>query len=62
MIRLQSVYSALVMGGGIAVMTMICGVLFSHLQGHLFWVMALPALFLRPRPAQASSSARMRCC
>ncbi|RPE02299.1 3-phenylpropionate MFS transporter [Candidatus Pantoea deserta] len=51
-IRLQSLYSALAMGGGIAVMTMICGVLFAHLQGHLFWVMALvalPALFLRPR-------------
>lgn len=50
-IRLQSLYSALAMGGGIAVMTMICGVLFAHLQGHLFWVMALvalPALFLRP--------------
>jgi len=50
-IRLQSLYSALAMGGGIAVMTMICGVLFVHLQGHLFWVMALvalPALFLRP--------------
>ncbi|WP_343554270.1 3-phenylpropionate MFS transporter [Pantoea sp.] len=53
-IRLQSLYSALAMGGGIAVMTMICGVLFAHLQGHLFWVMAcvaLPALFLRPRAA-----------
>ena len=57
-IRLQSLYSALALGGGIAVMTMICGVLFAHLQGHLFWVMALvalPALFLRPA-AQASSS------
>lgn len=51
-IRLQSVYSALAMGGGIAVMTMICGVLFQHLHGGVFWVMAavaLPALFLRPR-------------
>lgn len=51
-IRLQSVYSALAMGGGIAVMTMICGVLFQHLQGGVFWVMAavaLPALFIRPR-------------
>ena len=50
-IRLQSLYSALAMGGGIAIMTMICGVLFAHLQGRLFWVMALvalPALFLRP--------------
>ncbi|MFH8132860.1 3-phenylpropionate MFS transporter [Pantoea osteomyelitidis] len=51
-IRLQSIYSALAMGGGIALMTMICGLLFSQLHGHLFWVMAivaLPALFLRPR-------------
>ena len=51
-IRLQSAYSALAMGGGIAVMTMICGVLFQHIHGVVFWVMALvtlPALFLRPR-------------
>ena len=40
-------------------MTMICGVLYTHLHGHLFWAMALvalPALFLRPRAAQDSSS------
>lgn len=52
-IRLQSIYSALAMGGGIALMTIVCGVLFQHLQGNVFWVMALlvvPALFLRPRP------------
>lgn len=51
-IRLQSLYSALAMGGGIAIMTMVCGVLFQHLQGGVFWVMALlvvPALFLRPK-------------
>jgi PPP family 3-phenylpropionic acid transporter len=57
-IRLQSVYSALAMGGGIAVMTMVCGVLFVSLQGGIFWVMALlvlPALFLRPRVQPASS-------
>ncbi|MDN4627647.1 3-phenylpropionate MFS transporter [Erwinia sp. PsM31] len=50
-IRLQSVYSALAMGGGIAVMTIVCGALFQHLHGDIFWVMALlvvPALFLRP--------------
>ena len=55
-IRLQAIYSALAMGGGIAVMTMVCGVLFTSLQGDIFWLMALlvlPALFLRPR-AQAS--------
>ncbi|MCW6556041.1 3-phenylpropionate MFS transporter [Yersinia ruckeri] len=51
-IRLQSVYSALAMGGGIAVMTVISGFLFEHLQGGVFWVMALvatPALFIRPQ-------------
>ncbi|OWF75776.1 hypothetical protein B4907_20895, partial [Yersinia kristensenii] len=32
-IRLQSVYSALAMGGGIAVMTIISGFLFEHYQG-----------------------------
>ncbi|MEM6161871.1 3-phenylpropionate MFS transporter [Erwinia sp. P6884] len=57
-IRLQSVYSALAMGGGIALMTIVCGVLFQHLQGTVFWVMALlvvPALFLRPRPAASEA-------
>lgn len=51
-IRLQSVYSALAMGGGIAVMTVISGFLFEYLQGGVFWVMALvatPALFIRPQ-------------
>lgn len=56
-IRLQAIYSALAMGGGIAVMTMVSGYLFATLHGGLFWVMelvALPALFLRPQvtPAQ----------
>ena len=53
-IRLQSVYSAVAMGGGIAVMTVVCGLLFPHLHGNIFWVMALlvvPALFLRPKAA-----------
>ncbi|CNF17301.1 3-phenylpropionate MFS transporter [Yersinia nurmii] len=51
-IRLQSVYSGLAMGGGIAVMTVISGFLFEHIQGGVFWVMALvavPALFIRPK-------------
>lgn len=51
-IRLQSVYAALAMGGGIAVMTMLAGYLYQHLDGGVFWVMALvafPALFLRPK-------------
>ncbi|KFW98381.1 3-phenylpropionate MFS transporter [Pectobacterium carotovorum] len=50
-LRLQAVYSALAMGGSIAVMTMVSGFLFEHLQGGTFWVMALlavPALFIRP--------------
>ncbi|EKY3119384.1 3-phenylpropionate MFS transporter [Cronobacter turicensis] len=53
-IRLQSVYSAVAMGGGIAVMTVFAGFLYQHLAGGVFWVMALvalPALFLRPQVA-----------
>lgn len=53
-IRLQAVYSAVAMGGSIAVMTMFSGFLFQHLHQGLFWVMALlavPALFLRPKVA-----------
>lgn len=59
-IRLQAVYSALAMGGGIAIMTVIAGFLFEHLQGGVFWVMAavvVPALFIRP-PAAAVSDSR----
>ncbi|CAI1969632.1 Probable 3-phenylpropionic acid transporter [Serratia quinivorans] len=58
-IRLQAVYSALAMGGGIAIMTVIAGFLFEHLQGGVFWVMAavvLPALFVRPPAVVVSSS------
>lgn len=55
-LRLQAVYSALAMGGSIAVMTVVSGFLFEHLQHGTFWVMAalaIPALFLRPAtPAQ----------
>ncbi|MDW2743627.1 3-phenylpropionate MFS transporter [Atlantibacter subterraneus] len=50
-IRLQAVYSAVAMGGSIAIMTMFAGFLFQHLQGGIFWVMALlavPAIALRP--------------
>lgn len=50
-IRLQAVYSALAMGGGIAVMTVVAGFLFEHYQGGVFWVMVavvVPALFIRP--------------
>jgi PPP family 3-phenylpropionic acid transporter len=62
-IRLQSVYSALAMGGGVAVMTMVSGFLFEHLHAGLFWVMALlavPAIFLRPvvTPSAPVTSAR----
>ncbi|MNG69457.1 putative 3-phenylpropionic acid transporter [compost metagenome] len=59
-IRLQAIYSALAMGGGIAIMTVIAGFLFEHLQGGVFWVMAavaLPAMFIRP-PAVAVSGSR----
>ncbi|WJV61546.1 3-phenylpropionate MFS transporter [Pectobacteriaceae bacterium CE70] len=54
-LRLQAVYSALAMGGGIAIMTMVSGFLFEHLHGKTFWVMALlaiPPLFLRPSVSQ----------
>ena len=53
-IRLQSMYSAVAMGGSIAVMTMFAGFLFQHLHQGVFWVMALvalPAIVLRPRIA-----------
>ncbi|EPT8919569.1 3-phenylpropionate MFS transporter [Cronobacter dublinensis] len=53
-IRLQSVYSAVAMGGGIAVMTVFAGFLYQHLAGGVFWMMALvalPALLLRPKVA-----------
>ncbi|VEA67277.1 Probable 3-phenylpropionic acid transporter [Serratia plymuthica] len=59
-IRLQAIYSALAMGGGIAIMTVIAGFLFEYLQGGVFWVMAavaLPALFIRP-PAVAVIGSR----
>jgi len=51
-IRLQAVYSAVAMGGSIAIMTMFAGFLFQHLHQGVFWVMALvalPAIALRPR-------------
>ena len=51
-IRLQAVYSAVAMGGSIAVMTMFAGFLYQHLHQGLFWVMALvalPAVLLRPK-------------
>ncbi|EMF7564736.1 3-phenylpropionate MFS transporter [Serratia marcescens] len=56
-IQLQAVYSALAMGGGIAVMTVIAGFLFEHWQGGVFWVMAAvaaPALFIRPPAVSVS--------
>ncbi|MDR0218171.1 MAG: 3-phenylpropionate MFS transporter [Enterobacteriaceae bacterium] len=51
-IRLQSVYSALAMGGGIAVMSAVGGFLYEYTGGGIYWVMALvalPAIFLRPK-------------
>ncbi|WP_312952121.1 3-phenylpropionate MFS transporter [Superficieibacter sp.] len=50
-IRLQAMYSAVAMGGSIAIMTMFAGFLYQHLQHGVFWVMALltlPAMLLRP--------------
>ncbi|CAD6506815.1 3-phenylpropionate MFS transporter [Candidatus Profftia tarda] len=49
-IRLQAVYSALGMGGSVAIMTMVSGFLFKHYHGDIFYVMALvvlPVFFFR---------------
>ncbi|MFT4293477.1 3-phenylpropionate MFS transporter, partial [Enterobacter sp.] len=43
-IRLQAVYSAVAMGGSIAVMTVFAGFLYQQLGHGVFWVMALVAL------------------
>ena len=51
-IRLQAVYSAVAMGGSIAIMTVFAGFLYQNLGNGVFWVMALvalPAMFLRPK-------------
>jgi PPP family 3-phenylpropionic acid transporter len=53
-IRLQAVYSAVAMGGSIAVMTVFAGFLYQHLGQGVFWVMALlalPAMIVRPSVA-----------
>ena len=43
-IRLQAVYSAVAMGGSIAIMTVFAGFLYQHLHRGVFWVMALLTL------------------
>ncbi|MNT93195.1 putative 3-phenylpropionic acid transporter [compost metagenome] len=51
-IRLQAIYSAVAMGGSIAVMTVFAGYLYQHLGHGVFWVMALvalPAMVVRPK-------------
>lgn len=51
-IRLQAVYSAVAMGGSIAIMTVFAGFLYQHLGNGVFWMMALvalPAMALRPK-------------
>jgi PPP family 3-phenylpropionic acid transporter len=56
-IRLQAIYSAVAMGGSIAVMTVFAGYLYQHLGHGVFWVMALvalPAMVVRPRVAARS--------
>jgi PPP family 3-phenylpropionic acid transporter len=55
-IRLQAVYSAVAMGGSIAIMTVFAGFLYQHLHQGVFWVMALltiPALAIRPKAVAA---------
>lgn len=51
-IRLQAVYSAIAMGGSIAIMTVFAGYLYQNMGSGVFWVMALvalPAIVLRPK-------------
>lgn len=51
-IRLQAVYSAVAMGGSIAIMTVFAGFLYQHLHQGVFWIMALvalPAALVRPK-------------
>ena len=54
-IRLQAVYSAVAMGGSIAIMTVFAGFSISTCTG-VFWVMALltlPAMAIRPKAVAA---------
>ncbi|MEY8712061.1 3-phenylpropionic acid transporter [Mangrovibacter phragmitis] len=58
-IRLQAVYSAVAMGGSIALMTLFAGFLYQHLGAGMFWVMAavaFPAIFIRPARPVANQS------
>lgn len=51
-IRLQAVYSAIAMGGSIAIMTVFAGYLYQNMGSGVFWIMALvalPAIVLRPK-------------
>lgn len=54
-IRLQAVYSALAMGGSIAIMTIVSGWLYEKLPNQeylIFWLMValtIPAMFIRPK-------------
>ncbi|SUH35730.1 3-phenylpropionate permease [Salmonella enterica subsp. enterica] len=64
---MQAVYSAVAMGGSIAIMTVFAGFLYQHLGGGVFWIMALvalPAIFLRPKwlPRHDSRILRICCC
>ncbi|MGL4859287.1 MAG: 3-phenylpropionate MFS transporter, partial [Enterobacteriaceae bacterium] len=50
-IRLQAVYSSLCNGAGIALVTMLAGLLYTHIGSGIFWVMlllVLPAIGLLP--------------
>ncbi|WGL97502.1 3-phenylpropionate MFS transporter [Arsenophonus sp. aPb] len=54
-IRLQAFYSALGLGAGLAIVTIVVGFVYEHFPFHhnwVFWLMsliAIPALFIRPR-------------
>lgn len=58
-IRLQAVYSAVAMGGGIAIVTAFSGISYQYFHGGVFWVMAavaLPALWVLPAAVKSPES------
>lgn len=64
-IRLQAVYSAVAMGGSIAIMTVFAGFLYQYLGHGVFWVMALvalPAMFCARKLFPHADSSILRIC
>lgn len=62
---LQAVYSAVAMGGSIAIMTVFAGFLYQYLGHGVFWVMALvalPAMFCARKLFPHADSSILRIC